>query len=113
MYPGGRELINHAARLQRQEHLGSEVVQRAIAAFHVDWRQRFTCLYGVFAEDVPEADEKTIIGQQPARAEWMLGTWQQRWNRPPTRAEFDGLVQQYIRETVLVPGSPDHGTKPA
>lgn len=57
-------------------------------------------LYGVFAEDLPEADEKTI-SVSAGEIEWMLGFWQQRWNRPPTKAEFDGLVQQYIRETVL------------
>ena len=31
----------------------------------------------------------------------MKTTWQKRWNRPPTEAEFDGLIHQYIRETVL------------
>jgi parvulin-like peptidyl-prolyl isomerase len=31
----------------------------------------------------------------------MQTAWQKRWNRPPTAQEFDGLVQQYIRETVL------------
>jgi len=40
-------------------------------------------LYGVFAE------------------EWMQTAWQKRWNRPPTAEEFDGLIQQYIKETVL------------
>jgi hypothetical protein len=31
----------------------------------------------------------------------MQTAWQKRWNRPPTAAEFDGLIQQYIKETVL------------
>ena len=31
----------------------------------------------------------------------MQTSWQKRWNRPPTAKEFDGLIQQYVRETVL------------
>ena len=57
-------------------------------------------LYGVFAESVPEADDKTIV-VTAGEVEWMQSTWQKRWNRPPTAKEFDGLIQQYIREMVL------------
>ncbi len=57
-------------------------------------------LYGVFAEQVVEENDKTIIVTTGETA-WMRSAWQKRWNRPPTEAEFDGLVQQYIRETVL------------
>jgi len=57
-------------------------------------------LYGVFAEPVPEADDKTIV-VTVGEVEWMQTAWQKRWNRPPTAAEFDGLIQQYIKETVL------------
>jgi len=57
-------------------------------------------LYGVFAESIPEADDKTIV-VTAGEVEWMQTTWQKRWNRPPTGKEFDGLIQQYIRETVL------------
>ncbi len=57
-------------------------------------------LYGVFAEPVPEADDKTIV-VSAGEIEWMQTAWQKRWSRPPTDAEFDGLIQQYIKETVL------------
>ena len=57
-------------------------------------------LYGVFAEPVPEADDKTIV-ISASEIEWMQTSWQKRWNRPPTAEEFDGLIQQYIKETVL------------
>jgi hypothetical protein len=57
-------------------------------------------LYGAFAEPVPEADDKTIV-VTAGEIEWMRTSWQKRWNRPPTPEEFDGLIQQYIRETVL------------
>jgi len=57
-------------------------------------------LYGVFAEPVPEADDKTIV-VTVGEVEWMKTAWQKRWNRLPTAAEFDGLIQQYIKETVL------------
>jgi hypothetical protein len=57
-------------------------------------------LYGVFAEPVPEESDKTIV-VSAGEIEWMKTSWQKRWNRPPTDKEFDGLVQQYIKETVL------------
>lgn len=57
-------------------------------------------LYGVFAEPVPEADDKTIV-VSAGEIEWMQTAWQKRWNRPPTTEELTGLIQQYVRETVL------------
>jgi len=57
-------------------------------------------LYGVFADPVAEETDKTIV-VSVGEVEWMKTSWQKRWNRPPTDAEFDGLIQQYIRETVL------------
>ena len=57
-------------------------------------------LYGVFAEPAAEETDKTII-VSAGEVEWMKTSWQKRWNRPPTEKEFDGLIQQYIRETVL------------
>ena len=57
-------------------------------------------LYGAVAESVPEETDKTIV-VSAGEVEWMRTSWQKRWNRPPTPEEFDGLIQQYIRETVL------------
>jgi peptidyl-prolyl cis-trans isomerase C len=57
-------------------------------------------LYGLFAEPVVEETDKTIV-ITAGEIQWMQTSWQKRWNRPPTAKEFDGLVQQYIKETVL------------
>jgi len=57
-------------------------------------------LYGAVAETVPEDTDKTVV-VSAGEVEWMQTSWQKRWNRPPTPAELDGLIQQYIRETVL------------
>jgi peptidyl-prolyl cis-trans isomerase C len=57
-------------------------------------------LYGVFDEPVAEETDKTIV-VSAGEIEWMQSSWLKRWNRPPTEQEFDGLVQQYIKETVL------------
>ena len=57
-------------------------------------------LYGAFAETVPEETDKTIV-VSAAEIEWMQTSWQKRWNRPPMVEELEGLIQQYIRETVL------------
>jgi peptidyl-prolyl cis-trans isomerase C len=32
---------------------------------------------------------------------WLTDAWEKRWNRPPTPAERDGLIKQYLREMVL------------
>ena len=57
-------------------------------------------LYGVFAESLPEADDKTIV-VSAGEIEWMQTSWEKRWNRLPTDKELEGLIQQYIREPVL------------
>jgi len=57
-------------------------------------------LFAVFAEPSQEADDDTLV-VSAGEIEWMQTSWQQRWNRPPTEEELDGLIQQYIRETVL------------
>ena len=57
-------------------------------------------LYGMFAKPVMDETEKTIV-VSAGEIEWMQSSWQKRWNRPPTDKEMDGLIQQYIRETIL------------
>ena len=57
-------------------------------------------LYGLFAEPAVEETDKTIV-VTAGELEWMQTSWQKRWNRPPTAQEFDGLIQQFIKETVL------------
>jgi parvulin-like peptidyl-prolyl isomerase len=57
-------------------------------------------LYGMFAEPVVEETDKTIV-ISAGEIQWMQSSWQKRWNRPPTEKEFEGLIQQYIKETVL------------
>src|SRR5210317_898051 len=54
----------------------------------------------MFAEPAVEETDKTIV-VTAGEIEWMQSSWQKRWNRPPTAEEFDGLIQQYIKETVL------------
>ena len=57
-------------------------------------------LYGLFAEPVADEDDKTIM-VSASEIQWMQTSWQKRWNRPPTPQELDGLIQQYVKETVF------------
>lgn len=57
-------------------------------------------LYGLFAEPSQEEVDTTIT-VSAGEIEWMQTSWQKRWNRVPTDKELDGMIQQYIRETVL------------
>ncbi|MGA9574114.1 MAG: peptidylprolyl isomerase [Lysobacterales bacterium] len=60
----------------------------------------FFLFYGVFSKPGPDKAGKTIV-VSAAEIEWMKASWQQRWNRPPAAIELDGLIQDYIRETIL------------
>jgi hypothetical protein len=60
----------------------------------------FFLLYGAFSDPVSEETGKTIV-VSAAEIEWMQTSWEKRWTRPPTAKELDGLIQQYIKETVL------------
>ncbi len=60
----------------------------------------FFLLYAAFSGPKTEGAGKTIV-VSAAEIEWMQASWQKRWGRPPTAEERDGLIQQYIRETVL------------
>ena len=56
--------------------------------------------YGVFG--APEEDYRdTTILVDSNRIDSMIGEWERRWNRAPSRQEIDGLIQQYIKEAVL------------
>jgi hypothetical protein len=35
-----------------------------------------------------------------ADIEWLIANWSKKWNRPPTEAELEGLVDSYIKEEV-------------
>lgn len=56
--------------------------------------------YWAFAEPVPEEADKTVV-VTAGEVQWMQTSWQKRWNRPPTTEEFEGLIEQYIREAIL------------
>ena len=54
-------------------------------------------LFGVAEEDFRD----TTILVDSNRINAMISQWEKRWNRLPTRAEIDGLIQAYVREDVL------------
>jgi hypothetical protein len=61
------------------------------------------CIYGVYAWfGAPDDDvmDNTII-VDAARIESFIGQWQQRWNRPPTQQELDGVINAFVREDIL------------
>ena len=46
----------------------------------------------------PEGNRITVTSGEIA---WLTTAWEKRWGRPPTGAERDGLVREYVRETVM------------
>lgn len=54
---------------------------------------------GPAAED--PALEARSVRVSAGELEWIENSWRLRWNRPPTEAERRGLVDAYVRETIL------------
>ena len=62
-----------------------------------------TCIYGLYAlvgTPAEDVTENSII-VDTARVESFVRQWQQRWNRPPTRQELDGVIDSFVREEIL------------
>lgn len=57
-------------------------------------------LYEVTSTNKPQ-DEVKLIEVNKARANRMVTLWEKRWNRLPSKEEFNALVEQYINEEVL------------
>ncbi len=49
----------------------------------------------------PASDANTEIVVSAARINTLAQNFKRTWQRPPTQAELDGLVQDYVREEVL------------
>jgi len=47
-----------------------------------------------------QGDRKVVVDQ--ARIERIVTLWMQTWHRPPTPAELDGLISEYVQEEVYV-----------
>jgi parvulin-like peptidyl-prolyl isomerase len=60
-------------------------------------------IYGAYAVfGAPEEDYRdTTIIVDSNRIDSMISEWERRWNRPPSRQEIDGLIQQFIKEDVM------------
>lgn len=61
------------------------------------------CIYGAYGlfGAPPEEDADLIVMVDTNRINGYVAQWQSRWNRPPTRAELDGVINQYVREEIL------------
>ena len=56
-------------------------------------------LYGQQDQDVEGLDRTLTV--TAGEIAWLEEAWAKRWNRPPTPVERQGLINQYVRETVL------------
>jgi len=57
-------------------------------------------LFGAVGEGAPDKNEDTILVSQD-RVELLQASFRQVWQRDPTAAEIQGLIEDYIREEVL------------
>ena len=56
--------------------------------------------FGLLNEPTENLQDHSLV-VDAGEIEWMATSWYQRWNRMPTAKELDGLIQQYVRETIL------------
>jgi hypothetical protein len=61
------------------------------------------CIYGAYGlfGTTTEVNSDTDIVVDANRINGFVAQWKARWNRPPTRAELDGIIDQYVREEIL------------
>jgi len=57
-------------------------------------------LYGFYGPQESQELERTVT-ISAGEITWLEESWAKRWNRPPTPVERQGLIDQYVRETVL------------
>ncbi len=57
-------------------------------------------LYGLLANQTSIETENTIT-VTAAETDWLVQSWQKRWNRPPTPKERQGLIDAYVKESVM------------
>jgi len=60
-------------------------------------------IYLAYAYVTPETedDRSQSLIVNAAKVQWMQESWQKRWNRLPTKKELDGLIEQYVKESIL------------
>jgi peptidyl-prolyl cis-trans isomerase C len=56
--------------------------------------------YGLYGVSNNELENNTIVVDENRIAAF-TNAWQQRWSRPPTEQELNGLINQYIREDIF------------
>ncbi len=57
-------------------------------------------LYGITDSETTSVSPGTIT-VTTGDIEWLESSWQKRWSRPPTPDERKGLIDQFVRETVM------------
>ena len=61
------------------------------------------CIYGAYGlfGTAQEEESRSTVVVDANRINGFAAQWHSRWNRPPTRAELDGVINQYLREEIL------------
>ncbi len=57
-------------------------------------------LYGFFGNQAGIEPDNTIT-VTASQIDWLEQTWQKRWNRPPTPKEKQGLIDAYVKESIM------------
>jgi peptidyl-prolyl cis-trans isomerase C len=87
----------------RNELIVMDIITRFFKQPLVQFLLMGGCIYGAFALfGAPEEDAgENRVHVDATRIEGMISQWESRWNRPPTRAEIEGLIDSYVKEEIL------------
>jgi hypothetical protein len=58
-------------------------------------------LFACFGRVAPDDDDKRSIVVSQAEVDLLVTQFKATWNRPPSAAELDGLVESYVRDEIL------------
>ncbi|MBW2275489.1 MAG: peptidyl-prolyl cis-trans isomerase [Deltaproteobacteria bacterium] len=58
-------------------------------------------LYGLVGPGSEPKAAGNRITVTSGEVDWLSASWEKRWNRPPTPEERDGLIREYVRESVF------------
>jgi len=58
-------------------------------------------LYGFLSQPVSGESDKRRITITAGQIDWLETTWEKRWRRPPTAQELQGLIDTYVKESIL------------
>ena len=86
------------------DSIGKHMIRKFLAEPLVHFALAGCAIFGLFAllDDTPEGPAQNEIVVTIAEARWLADQYEATWRRPPQPEELDGLIDDYVKEEMLV-----------